>query len=318
MDFFAAVVGIEDDVGVVGDGEGGGTGIGIIFIVGVGLIGGVDFVHNGTDGFVEGGDHGGVGGVVMDVSGVVVKFVPFDIVGQGRWSVFGVGLAVADDKVVDGAVGEIEIIGLGCFIDELEGFYGEGVGDIFIIVIWLGFSPVGVGEVGAEEAGNDSVVPMVFPVVAGDTAADEIVEAVLGQVRLEGVGAGAGVEAVGMKFTDEEGGVIFLVAEGFGDGDGFEGELASGKATDKGKVLGILPLGDVIGGKGGPLKAGGVLSGTEADAGGGTLGAGIGVGEADAGVAEGGEVGCLVVGGVELSGGGRGAVGFAAVDVGPA
>ena len=70
VDFFAAVVGIEDDVGIVGDREVGGEGFGIIFIVGVGLIGRIDFFHDGADGFIETGDHGGVGGVGMYVSGI--------------------------------------------------------------------------------------------------------------------------------------------------------------------------------------------------------------------------------------------------------
>ena len=92
----------------------------------------------------------------------------------------------------------------------------------------------------------------------------------------------------------------------------------SRKTADEGGVLGVLPLGNGIGGKGGPLKACGVLSGTEAGAGGGTLRASVGVGESDAGIAEGGDVGGLVVGGVVLSCGGGRAVGIAAVDVGPA
>ena len=72
MDFLTAIVGIEDDVGVVGDGESGGVRIGVIFIVGVGLIGGINFLHDGADGFIEGGDHSGVGGIVMDVPGIGV------------------------------------------------------------------------------------------------------------------------------------------------------------------------------------------------------------------------------------------------------
>ena len=217
---------------------------------------------------------------------------------------FGVGFAVANDRVVDGAVGEIKIIWLGGVINELAGFFGEGVGDIFIFIVWLGFSPIGIGDVGAEQTGNDEVVPMMLPVTSGDTIADEKVEAVFGQVRLEGLGAGVGVESGYLMFADEERGVIFLVAEGFGDGGGFKRELASSERADEGGILGVLPLGDGFGGKGGPLKTCRVLSGSEADASGGTLRASVGVGESDAGVSEGGDVWCLVVGGVVLSCGG--------------
>ena len=117
---------------------------------------------------------------------------------------FGVGFSVSIDQVVDGAVGEIKIIGLSGFIDELEGFLGEGIGDIFIFIIWIGISPIGVGDIGAVQSDKYPVVPLVFPVIAGDAIADEIVEAVFGQVRLEGLGAGVGVDSVNMVFAGEK------------------------------------------------------------------------------------------------------------------
>ncbi len=205
--FEAAVVGGEDDQGVTGEVEG------------------FDFVEHGADGVVDTLDHGGVIGAEVFPAGGF-GFV-FEIVG-----VVFAGL----NGGVDGVMGHVKeegfIVG-GGVLDEIDGFVGQPVGQVFA------FLAVG-------ESGDLAGIEIAFEGMAPTAAADIDVEALRGRVE-------AGAAQV--PFADVTGLVIALL-EDFGNGDirGFEEDMILG-GVEFPFGIGVEALG-VFGGFAGPDPVG--------------------------------------------------------------